>query len=190
MRNKYSEIKSACRQAEGTLVEFRVLGPVELWIGERQWELGGPKEQSALAILAMSAGRTVSAATLGERIWGDEWTNRARETLHALISRLRKRLRNAGLVSPMILTSSAQGYRLDVPAASNCSSSAPPRPPTRIRGRPWSCCGRRRRCFAASRFPAFPATGRTRPAPACSNGSAPRYSAGSASNYASAATIK
>ena len=99
-------------------MEFRVLGSVELWIGERQWELGGPKEQSALAILAMSAGRTVSTATLGERIWGDEWTNRTRETLHALISRLRGRLTNAGLVRPMILTSSAQGYRLDVPAAS------------------------------------------------------------------------
>lgn len=99
-------------------MEFRVLGPVELWIGERQWELGGPKEQSALAILAMSAGRTVSTATLGERIWGDEWTNRARETLHALISRLRRRLKNAGLVSPTILSSSAQGYRLDVPASS------------------------------------------------------------------------
>ena len=98
-------------------MELRILGPVELWIGERRWELGGPKEQSALAILAMSAGRTVSAAALGERIWGDESANRARETLHVLISRLRRRLRNAGLVSPMILTSSAQGYRLDVPAS-------------------------------------------------------------------------
>ena len=118
MSNKYSEIHGTCRQAEGTLVEFRILGPVELWIGERQWELGGPKEQSALAILAMSAGRTVSTATLGERIWGEDWTNRARETLHALISRLRRRLKNAGLASPAILTSSAQGYRLDVPASS------------------------------------------------------------------------
>lgn len=96
-------------------MEFSVLGPVELWTGERRWELGGPKEQCALAILLMSAGRTVSAATLAERIWGEGSSNRSRETLQAYISRLRRHLRNAGLESPLILTSSAQGYRLDVP---------------------------------------------------------------------------
>lgn len=99
----------------GTLVEFRVLGPVELWTGGRRWELGGPKELCALAALLLSAGKTVSAATLSARIWGEEPPNHAQATLQAYISRLRRRLRDAGLGSPPILSTSARGYRLDVP---------------------------------------------------------------------------
>jgi DNA-binding SARP family transcriptional activator len=158
-------------------VELCILGPVELWIGERRWELGGPKEQCALAILVMSAGRTVSAATLGERIWGDESPNRARETLHAYISRLRRHLRNAGLVSPMILTSSAQGYRLDVPQAS-------------IDVARFELLVQRAEAVAETEpreaVDLLPASGPRRLAPACSNAGAPRCSAGSGSSCGSA----
>lgn len=99
----------------GTPVEFRVLGPVELWTGDRRRELGSPKANCALAALLLSAGRTVSADTLAERIWGEHLPNQARSTLQAYISRLRKQLKDAGLDNPMVLTTSAHGYRLDVP---------------------------------------------------------------------------
>ncbi len=103
----------SCR--EGALVEFRVLGPVELWTGDRRRELGSPKENCALAALLLSAGRTVSADALAERIWGEQPPHQARSTLQAYISRLRRHLKDAGLDNPMMLTTSAHGYRLDVP---------------------------------------------------------------------------
>src|SRR5579884_1650568 len=113
MRILISATMDSCR--EGALVEFRVLGPVELWTGDRRRELGSPKENCALAALLLSAGRTVSADALAERIWGEQPPHQARSTLQAYISRLRRHLKDAGLDNPMMLTTSAHGYRLDVP---------------------------------------------------------------------------
>lgn len=100
----------------GTLVDFRVLGAVELWVeGERQ-DLGSGKERCALAVLLLSAGRTVSVNTVVTCVWGDEPSPKARENLHAYISRLRRRLREAGADQASLITAPNQGYRLEVPA--------------------------------------------------------------------------
>jgi DNA-binding SARP family transcriptional activator/tetratricopeptide (TPR) repeat protein len=97
-------------------VEFRVLGAVELWVEGGRRELGSRKEQCVLAVLLLAAGRIVSANMLGECIWGDDPPVKARETLHAYISRLREHLRDAGLDPAVLVTTANQGYRLAIAA--------------------------------------------------------------------------
>lgn len=72
-------------------MEFRVLGPVELWADEHEHDLGSPKERCVLAVLLLAGGRPVPAGTLIERVWGNDPP--ARETLYANVTRLRTRLR-------------------------------------------------------------------------------------------------
>jgi DNA-binding SARP family transcriptional activator/tetratricopeptide (TPR) repeat protein len=77
-------------------VEFRILGPVELWAGGKSHPLGSRKERGVLAVLLWELGRPVPAETLISRIWGAEAPDAASELLHQNVSRLRRRLRDAG----------------------------------------------------------------------------------------------
>ncbi|WP_211470022.1 AfsR/SARP family transcriptional regulator [Actinocrinis puniceicyclus] len=98
-------------------MELRILGPVDLWVADTRWELGGPKERCAVAALVLAAGQTLSADALAERIWGEQPPAHARATLQSYISRLRRRLKDAGVDGTVLLTTSAHGYRLVVPGA-------------------------------------------------------------------------
>jgi DNA-binding SARP family transcriptional activator len=80
----------------GGQVEFRVLGPVELWIGEQKVELGRAKERCLLGVLLLSAGRPVSTRTLLEALWDDTPPEQARKSIQAYVSRLRRVLRQVG----------------------------------------------------------------------------------------------
>jgi tetratricopeptide (TPR) repeat protein/DNA-binding SARP family transcriptional activator len=73
-----------------------MLGPVELWAGGERHVLGSRKERCALAVLLWELGRHVPAETLVSRIWGDEPSESAHKSLHENLSRLRRRLREAG----------------------------------------------------------------------------------------------
>lgn len=77
--------------AGGILVEFRVLGPVELWADEQEHDLGSPKERCVLAVLLLAGGRPVTVEALIDRVWGAEPP--ARDTLYSHVTRLRRRLR-------------------------------------------------------------------------------------------------
>jgi DNA-binding SARP family transcriptional activator/Flp pilus assembly protein TadD len=79
-------------RAGRTLVEFRVLGPVELWVDDRQRELGSAKERNVLAILLLAAGQPVSIEAIIDRLWDDEAPPKARGSVHTYIARLRGRL--------------------------------------------------------------------------------------------------
>lgn len=76
-------------------VEFRLLGPVELWVNGQRYDLGAPKERCVLAILLWRLGHPVSAESLVDLVWGGNPPDRARTSLHAYISRLRKDLKRA-----------------------------------------------------------------------------------------------
>ena len=95
-------------------MEFRVLGPVELWTGETAVRAGEPRQRAVLAGLVVDAGRTVGTDTLVDRVWGEDPPQQARRTLHAHISRIRGQLARLGAEpAPQLLRSSA-GYRLVV----------------------------------------------------------------------------
>jgi DNA-binding SARP family transcriptional activator/tetratricopeptide (TPR) repeat protein len=77
-------------------VEFRILGPVELWVAGQRRELGSPKEACVLAALLLDVGRPVSRDTLVDRVWGAEPPLKVHGSLWAYIARLRRRLADVG----------------------------------------------------------------------------------------------
>jgi len=71
-------------------VEFRILGPVEVWNdGVRQPSLP-PKPSQILAVLAVECGRIVTVDRLIDLIWGEAPPPQARKSLQVHISSLRR----------------------------------------------------------------------------------------------------
>ncbi|AJP02727.1 SARP family transcriptional regulator [Streptomyces cyaneogriseus subsp. noncyanogenus] len=93
--------------------EIRLSGAVEIRAAGRRSDLGSTKTRVALAGLAWDAGRTVSVDTLVHRIWDEHPPGKAREALHAHISRIRGSLRLAGRDAPVIV-SRTNSYSLQV----------------------------------------------------------------------------
>ena len=87
-------------------MEFRVLGPLEVWEGERQLELGGPKRRAVLAFLLLHANEVVATDWLVDQLWGGKPPRDAAGALHTHVSRLRKELGSA------VIASQAWGYVL------------------------------------------------------------------------------
>lgn len=96
-------------------MQYTVLGPVGIRDRERFQLAGTAKEQGVLAVLLIERGRPVSAQTLADRLWDEDPPESFRTTLQAYVSRLRRRLRDAGDSAGGIASSPA-GYRIDVPA--------------------------------------------------------------------------
>ena len=99
-------------------MEFRVLGPVELWAGGRAWHLGPPQQRHTLAALVVDAGRPVSTEALIDRIW-DVAPATADQAVRVHISRIRQLLNQVGIASgaSVGVVRRSGGYLLDVPPA-------------------------------------------------------------------------
>lgn len=93
---------------------FTVLGPIGVRFRERFLPAGSPKEQLVLAALLIERGRAVSAQALADRVWDGDPPDGFRGTLQSYVSRLRRRLRNAG-ASDDLIASGPAGYRMNVP---------------------------------------------------------------------------
>src|SRR5690242_15973233 len=94
---------------------IKVLGPLEVH-GEGAAEpvdVGSPRHREVLAALVLDAGRVVSTDALLDRVRGDASRGGTTANLHAVISRLRGRLRD-GRTGVEVATV-PPGYRLDVP---------------------------------------------------------------------------
>src|SRR6266851_9735906 len=94
-------------------MEFRVLGPIELWSADRQQDLGPARERCVLAVLLLTPRTIVPAETLIDRLWDTRPPAKARESLSAYIARLRGSLRHA-VGDGVQLAGRAHGYLLDV----------------------------------------------------------------------------
>ena len=107
-------------------MDYRILGPLEVSVGDRPLVLGGEKQRALLAVLLLHAGEVVSADRLIDKLWGDRAPPGAPKTLQAHISRLRKALdtneagppeangeRSGGSVGGMLVTQ-GRGYLLRV----------------------------------------------------------------------------
>ncbi len=98
-------------------VRFRVLGPLEVEVGEQLLDVGAPKPRRLLATLALHRGRPVSLERLVDALWGDQPPASYAVTLQGYVSSLRKVLepdrpsRGAGTV----IQTSALGYTLRLP---------------------------------------------------------------------------
>jgi DNA-binding SARP family transcriptional activator/tetratricopeptide (TPR) repeat protein len=108
---------AAPNNREGLKVEFRVLGPVELWAGGDQLKLPSTKLKQLLAALVCDAGQMVPTMTLVRRLWDEDSPPHELASLHSNVSRLRKCLTQCA--DPRIrLEYVPLGYRLLVPAES------------------------------------------------------------------------
>jgi DNA-binding SARP family transcriptional activator/streptogramin lyase len=92
-------------------VRILLLGSVQLWVDERQAVLGGPKQRTLLALLALEPGRAVSRDRAAEALWGESLPAGHAQRLHTVVSRLRAALGQAG-GSPDVVETTATGYRL------------------------------------------------------------------------------
>ncbi|GAA1854681.1 hypothetical protein GCM10009836_38440 [Pseudonocardia ailaonensis] len=90
-------------------MRFDVLGPTEVWDGERLVEPGPARRRLVLAALLVDVGRVVPLETLLDRVWDGRPPESATGTLQTYISRLRATLSSA------TVTTSPRGYALDVP---------------------------------------------------------------------------
>jgi DNA-binding SARP family transcriptional activator len=94
-------------------MEFRVLGPIELWSAGQQCDLGPARARRILAILLLTPRTIVPAEVLIDRLWDTRPPPKARESLSVYIARLRASLRQA-LGDGIRLAGRARGYVLDV----------------------------------------------------------------------------
>ena len=94
-------------------MEFRVLGPIELWSAGQQCDLGPTRVRCVLAILMLTPRTLVPADALIDRVWDTHPPPKARESLSVYITRLRGTLRQA-LGEEVRLTGRASGYELHV----------------------------------------------------------------------------
>ncbi|MEO6091072.1 MAG: BTAD domain-containing putative transcriptional regulator [Umezawaea sp.] len=91
-------------------MEFRVLGAVEAWADGTRVDLGSRKQRLVLALLLLEAGRSVSRDRIVDLLWPDDPPVSARNTVQALVSRLRAVFRSTG---PELVTEGS-GYVLRV----------------------------------------------------------------------------
>jgi hypothetical protein len=99
-------------------MEFRILGPVEVWDGAQRLDLGGPKPHALLAVLVVHANQVVSTDRLIDEVWGEAPPPTVKNLLHGYVSRLRQALhhRGDGSVPAQVLVTRPSGYLLRVEA--------------------------------------------------------------------------
>jgi DNA-binding SARP family transcriptional activator len=97
-------------------VQFRILGPLEVWDGQRPVELGRPKQRALLTILLVHANQVVALDRLIEELWGEEPPAQATASLQAYVSNLRRALEphRPARTPPRVLVTQPPGYRLVV----------------------------------------------------------------------------
>lgn len=91
-------------------MELTFLGPFEVDGPSGPAVLGATKERLLLALLALRANEVVSTAQLIDGLWGDAPPPTAVKTVHAHVSRVRRRLVDAGLDG--VLVTREPGYVL------------------------------------------------------------------------------
>jgi YVTN family beta-propeller protein len=81
------------------LVEFRILGPLEVLERDRPLVVGGPKVRALLAVLLLHRGEVVSTDRLIDALWAERASATAAKTVHVYVSNLRKALGDGLLVT-------------------------------------------------------------------------------------------
>ena len=78
------------------MIDYRILGPLEVSADGRVIDIGGPKQRALLAILLLHANESVPRGVLVHELWGERPPPGAQGSLDVYVSRLRKALAAAG----------------------------------------------------------------------------------------------
>jgi predicted ATPase/DNA-binding SARP family transcriptional activator len=99
-------------------MEFRILGPLEVWEAGRSIPLGGAKQRALLAILLTRVNQVVGTDRLVDLIWPEEPPDTANHSLQVYVSQLRKVLEPERKVGTpyTVLISQPPGYLIRVEA--------------------------------------------------------------------------
>lgn len=81
------------------MVEFRILGSLEVVEHDQPLAIGGPKQRALLAILLLHRGEVVSTDRLSDELWGERPPASAAKTVQAYVSNLRRALGDGLLVT-------------------------------------------------------------------------------------------
>lgn len=73
-------------------MEYRILGPVEVWDGGTEVPLDGAKQRTVLAALLIAGGSLLSDPKLSELLWGNRPPATLNAQIYNYVSRLRKTL--------------------------------------------------------------------------------------------------
>jgi DNA-binding SARP family transcriptional activator len=95
-------------------MEFRILGPVEVFDDGRAIALGPSKQRALLAILLLHMNEVVSRDRLIEDLWGERAPETAATALHGYVSQLRKALEQGVGAERQPLVTRAPGYLLEL----------------------------------------------------------------------------
>ena len=87
------------------IVDFRVLGPVQVWDGGQRVAVGGPQPEKVLAALLLAEGRVVPLDELVDALWDADPPPTATHQVHKLIAGLRRRI-------PGSIETDGPGYRI------------------------------------------------------------------------------
>src|SRR5689334_8229446 len=99
-------------QAGGVIrVDFRVLGPLQVWDGGTRLVLPGSRHQRVLAALLLTPGAVVTIGRLIEATWDGEPPATATKQVQNCVSALRDRL---GDTDQRIIVTDGPGYRVAV----------------------------------------------------------------------------
>jgi DNA-binding SARP family transcriptional activator/tetratricopeptide (TPR) repeat protein len=89
-------------------MEFRILGPLEVYDAGKQVRVGRAKQRALLAILLLQANRVVARDRLIDALWDEEPPKTARKAVQVYVSQLRK------LLGADVLVTRSPGYLLRV----------------------------------------------------------------------------
>jgi len=97
-----------------TVVDFRLLGPLQVRSDGLPQLMAGIKPKAVLAVLLINLDRVVSSAAIAEAIWNDNVPAAYPASLQVFISTLRRSLRDLFDGGNMLISTQAPGYRLTV----------------------------------------------------------------------------
>ncbi|MBA2577872.1 MAG: tetratricopeptide repeat protein, partial [Euzebyaceae bacterium] len=97
------------------LVEFKLLGPLEVTDGTRQIEVSRPKLRALLVVLLLQANQVVSLDRLVEGLWGADPPASTTGNLHTYVSLLRRLLESGARTGQhRLLVSAPAGYAIRI----------------------------------------------------------------------------
>jgi DNA-binding SARP family transcriptional activator len=97
-------------------MEFRVLGPLEIWNGDRQVVLRAAKQRALMTILVVGANQSQSIDFLVEQLWPHKAPDSAPALIRVYVSQLRKALEQGptGGAGGRLLLTQGSGYSLTI----------------------------------------------------------------------------
>ncbi|MEU3569930.1 BTAD domain-containing putative transcriptional regulator [Kitasatospora sp. NPDC036755] len=97
---------------EDVLLDFRMLGPVEVHHNGTAVDLGPPKRRTVLAVLALAHGSLVTVDRLTDALWHERPPTHAKTTIQGHVSRLRRLVHPTGGAT---IETVGDGYLLHAP---------------------------------------------------------------------------